>query len=177
MEIDDRLAPKNFSEDQAWMSDLVLIAKHVYVWLDQLSNKYGRKLTTINDIPDEELNEISKRGITGIWLIGVWERSQASKIIKRRMGNAQASASAYSIHDYVIAKDLGGDDALVALTEKSRRFNIRLGSDMVPNHMGIDSNWVVDHPEWFLNTDISPFPGYTFEGEYLAKNKQMGISL
>jgi hypothetical protein len=29
---------------------------------------------------------------------------------------------------------------------------------MVPNHMGIDSTWVVEHPERFLSLPYPPYP-------------------
>ena len=35
---------------------------------------------------------------------------------------------------------------------------------MVPNHMGIDSSWVIEHPEWFMSRPDSPYPAYRFEG-------------
>jgi glycosidase len=35
---------------------------------------------------------------------------------------------------------------------------------MVPNHMGIDSPWVVEHPEWFISRPDSPYPAYSFNG-------------
>src|SRR5271154_5230479 len=43
-----------FSADQAWMPNVVLIAKSTYVWLEQLSKKYGRHIPRLNQIPDEE---------------------------------------------------------------------------------------------------------------------------
>ena len=29
---------------------------------------------------------------------------------------------------------------------------------MVPNHMGINSRWVIEHPDWFISLNYSPFP-------------------
>ena len=52
---------------------------------------------------------------------------------------------------------------------------IRLASDMVPNHMGIDSDWVLHHPDWFLSLPYSPFPSYSFNGEDLSPDEQVGI--
>ena len=124
------------------MPRLVLLAKSTYVWLDQLSQRYGREIRTLDAVPDEELAAIARRGITGLWLIGLWERSQASERIKRWRGNADAVASAYSLDDYQIADDLGGEAALADLRTRAWRHGIRLASDMVPNHMGIDSRWV-----------------------------------
>ena len=100
--------PERFSVDLHWMPNLVLIAKNSYVWLYQLSKKCKRPITRLNEIPDEELDALQRAGITGLWLIGLWERSRASRRIKQMMGNPEAEASAYSLYDYAIAEDLGG---------------------------------------------------------------------
>ena len=115
------------------MPRLVLIAKNVYVWLDQLSREYGYPIRTLDQIPDETLRTLADQGFTGLWLIGLWERSAASARIKQLCGNPEALASAYSLRSYQIASDLGGEEALRGLEAKTRRFGIRLASDMVPN--------------------------------------------
>lgn len=168
---------ERFSPDQEWMPRLVLSAKNVYVWLDQLSRQYGRPMTRLDHIPDEELDTLARRGFTGLWLIGLWERSQASRKIKQMMGNPEAVASAYSLFEYQIAADLGGDEAYQNLRGRAWRRGIRLASDMVPNHMGVDSKWVIEHPEWFISLDYSPFPSYTFNGPNLSWDGRVGIYL
>ncbi len=154
--------PEAFSHDAAWMADVVLMAKSVYVWLDQLSRWYRRPIRTLAEIPDQELDKLARWGVNGLWLIGLWERSTASRTIKQWLGNPEAAASAYSLYDYAIAADLGGEDAWRDLSERAGRRGIRLASDMVPNHMGIDSRWVVEHPEYFLQLDHPPYPSYRF---------------
>jgi len=135
-----------FSRDSDWMSSLVLLAKSTLVWLSQLSAAYDRNITRIDQIPDEELDRIRSRGFTGLWLIGLWERSGASAEIKRRTGNPEAAASAYSVHDYKISQELGGEEAFLSLKKRALSRGIRLAADMVPNHMGIDSTWVLENP-------------------------------
>ena len=159
---------ERYSSDRDWMPELVLVAKNILVWLDQLSRRYGRQITRLDQIPEEELATIAERGFTGLWLIGVWERSEASANIKKLRGNPEAAASAYSLRGYRIAEELGGEEALEELKRRARRHGVRLAADMVPNHMGIDSDWVLDHPEWFVSVDESPFPAYRFEGLDLA---------
>jgi hypothetical protein len=168
---------ERFSEDRDWMPRLVLIAKSTYVWLDQLSRRYGREIRTLEAVPDEELDRFAHWGITGLWLIGLWERSAASERIKRLRGDPEAVASAYSLDDYVIAADLGGPSALASLRDRAAARGIRLASDMVPNHMGIDSRWVIEHPERFLSLPDSPFPSYTFNGPDLSSDARVGIVL
>jgi hypothetical protein len=46
---------------------------------------------------------------------------------------------------------------------------------MVPNHMGIDSRWVIEHPDWFISQDYSPFPSYTFNGPNLSWDQRVGL--
>jgi hypothetical protein len=166
-----------FSPDREWMPRLVLIAKNTYVWLDQLSKQYQRSITHLDQVPDEELNELAQRGFTGLWLIGLWERSQASARVKQLCGNADAIASAYSLHDYSIAADLGGEAAYQSLHERAWRHGIRLASDMVPNHMGIDSKWVIDHPDWFVQLDYAPYPAYSFNGADLSNDPAVSIHI
>jgi glycosidase len=168
---------ERYSPDKEWMPRLVLIAKNSYVWLEQLSRKYGRWIKTLDQIPDEELDILRDRGFTGLWLIGLWERSSASQKIKQRMGDADAVASAYSLYSYDIADDLGGWSALENLRSRSWQRGIRLSADMVPNHMGIDSQWVVEHPDWFLSLPYSPYPSYSFRSENLSDDIRVGIYL
>ena len=166
-----------FSSDSAWMPRVVLIAKSTYVWLDQLSRTYGHEIRTLDAIPDEEFDTLAHWGVTGLWLIGLWERSKASERIKRLRGNADAVASAYSLDDYRIAEDLGGETAYAHLRDRAWSRGIRLASDMVPNHMGIDSHWVIEHPEWFLSLPEPPYPAYTYTGPDLSPDPRVEIVL
>ena len=177
----DYQAPLNeyeaFSADQAWMPNVVMVAKSTYVWLEQLSKKYGRHIHRLDQIPDEELNILAGRGMNALWLIGLWERSVASRTIKRLRGHHDAVASAYSLKRYDIAEDLGGNQAYEYLRNRAAHFGVRLASDMVPNHMGIDSDWVIEHPDWFLYRWESPFPSYNFNGPDLSTDSRVEIKI
>ncbi len=167
--------PERFSLDLDWMPRLVLMAKNIYVWLHQLSRKYRRSVYRLDQISDEELDLLANWGFTGLWLIGIWERSLASKKIKELLGDPDAVASAYSLFDYEIASDLGGEEAFQNLKHRAWRRGIRMASDMVPNHVGIDSRWVIEHPEWFISLDDSPFPVYQFSGPDLSWHGEVGV--
>lgn len=168
---------ENFTADKDWMPHLVLIAKSTYVWLDQLSRKYKTTIEHLDQIPQAELELQASRGITGIWLIGIWRRSSASKRIKEINGDVDAIASAYSLDDYIVAEDLGGENALEILKKNAARVNLRIGCDMVPNHTGLDSKWIVEHPDWFLQLDHPPFPAYTFSGENLSSKNEIQVRI
>jgi glycosidase len=169
--------PERFSPDLDWMPRVVMLAKSSFVWLDQLRKQHGKPIYTLGDIPDAELDVLAQRGYTALWLIGLWRRSKASRTIKVLNGNPEAVASAYSLHDYEIAPELGGHAAYQDLRDRCWRRGIRLASDMVPNHMGIDSSWVIDHPDWFLQTDHPPYPSHTFDGPDLSDDPRVGIQI
>jgi len=173
----DSMEVENYTIDKEWMPKVVMIAKNIYVWMDQLSKKYNRTINKLYDIPNEELSQLKEWGFTGLWLIGLWERSQASKTIKRWCGNPEAEASAYSTYDYVIAHDLGGYKSYENLKNRAMEQGIRLACDMVPNHTGIVSKWVLEHPDWYISLPYSPFPSYSFSGENLSGDPNVGISL
>ncbi|MBD3384670.1 alpha-amylase [candidate division KSB1 bacterium] len=175
----DHLTPdeERFSLDADWMPRTVMIAKNTYVWLDQLSKKYNRRIEHLDQIPDAELDRLAEWGFTSLWLIGLWERSKASQRIKQMCGNPDAVASAYSLYDYVIANDLGGESAYENLKQRAAKRGIRMAGDMVPNHVGIDGKWVLEHPDWFVSLDHSPFPSYSFNGPNLSSDNRVGIYL
>src|SRR5699024_6673666 len=131
----------------------------------------------LDQVPDESLAELRAQGMTGLWLIGLWQRSEASARIKRRRGQADAVASAYALHDYRIADDLGGEDAWRVLRDRAAAHGLRLAADMVPNHVGIDGRWVAERPDWFVQLSEPPYPGYRFTGPDLADDPRMEIRL
>ncbi len=168
---------ERFTSDLEWMPKVVLLAKNTYVWLDQLSKKYHRSITKLNEIPDEELDQLARWNFTGLWLIGLWERSNASRKIKQWTGNPEAVPSAYSLYDYEIAQDIGGEEAFQNLSSRAWQRGIRLAGDMVPNHMGIYSKWIIEHPEYFIQSEYCPFPNYRFSGGDLSENQDVQLRI
>jgi glycosidase len=168
---------EQFTEDIDWMPRVVMIAKNTYVWLDQLSKKYQREIKRLEQVPDEELDNLARWNFTALWLIGIWERSSASKKIKHLTGNPEAVSSAYSLYDYIIAAEIGGEDAFQNLKHRCWLRGIRLSSDMVPNHTGIYSKWVVEKPHYFIQSPYPPYPGYTFHGPNLSDDGRVEVRI
>jgi len=166
-----------FTADRNWMPNVVMLAKSTLVWLDQLSKQYGYPIVTLDQIPDQELDLMAQRGFSALWLIGLWERSFASKKIKNLCGNPEAEASAYSLKNYEISSSIGGWQALENLRQRCANRGLRLASDMVPNHCGIDGDWVFDHSEYFIQQNYPPFPSYTYDGPNLSPNPDIEIKL
>lgn len=168
---------EQFTQDIDWMPKVVMIAKNAFVWLNQLSKKYQREINTLDQIPDEELDNLARWNFTSLWLIGIWERSSASKKIKQLTGNSEAASSAYSLYDYVISSGLGGESAFENLKYRAGLRKIKLASDMVPNHTGIYSKWVIEKPGYFIQTKFPPYPNYTFNGPNLSDDNRVEIRI
>lgn len=171
------LEPERFTDDTDWMPRVVMIAKNAFVWLDQLSKKYYRDIKRLDQIPDEELDRLRDWNFSSLWLIGLWERSSASQKIKQFCGNHDAAPSAYSLYDYVIANELGGEGAFQNLKHRCWIRGIRLASDMVPNHTGIFSKWILENPDYFIQLDYPPYPNYSFTGPDLSDDHSIQIRI
>ncbi len=170
-------APENYSADASWMPKVVMLAKSTFVWLDQLSRAYRRPVRRLQDIPDRELDAVAERGFTVLWLIGLWERSPASRTIKHMQGNRDAKASAYALDRYDIAEELGGYEGYCNLRTRAAQRGIRLASDMVPNHTGLDAELVREKPGWFVSSQAPPYPSYTYDGPNLSSDPRYGIHI
>src|SRR5262249_30121761 len=70
-----------------------------------------------------------------------------------------------------------GEAACANLRDRAAQRGIRLASDMVPNHMGIDSRWLMEHPDWFLSLEHSPYPAYSFHGPDVAADGRVEIKI
>ncbi|MBE0551528.1 MAG: alpha-amylase, partial [Ignavibacterium sp.] len=170
-----QLEVNRFTVDIDWMPRVVMIAKNAFVWMHQLSKKYGREIKRLDEIPDIELDTLARWNFTALWLIGIWERSSASRKIKQMMGNPEAASSAYSLYDYVIANELGGESAFENLKARAWQRGIRLSSDMVPNHTGIYSKWVTEKPDYFIQNKMPPYPNYKFTGINLSDDDRVEV--
>jgi hypothetical protein len=136
---------------------------NTWVWLSDLSEKYGKSID-LASVPSAEWDAIAAYGFDAVWLMGVWERSPAGIAIanknpdllndfRRALPDFRPEdnvGSAYCIRRYVVDRHLGGPKALaVARNELSKR-GINLLLDFVPNHVAPDNPWATDHPEYFV---------------------------
>ena len=167
---------ERFSEDKDWMPRAILMAKNTYVWLEQLSRKYGRWIKNLNDIPDEELDILAQRGFTGLWLIGLWERSRAP---------ASASSSAWA----TMTRSLRLTRSTPTTSPKTWAAGARSKTCVTapgsaasasqrtwsPTTWASTRKWVIEHPDWFLSLPYSPYPNYQFQSEDLCDDERVGV--
>jgi len=134
------------------------------VWLTQLSRELGRP-ATLDDIPDADLDRLADTGFDWIWFLSVWQTGLAGQRVSREnrewrrefeetlpdLQEEDIPGSGFAITGYTVHQALGGNEALARLRERLRQRGLRLLLDFVPNHTGLDHEWVEDHPEYYVS--------------------------
>ncbi len=129
-----------FGADQAWML-YGRVDREEYLCMARATiEKVGPPYTPPRSDSRSGIADVGRPRNYGALANRLMGRSAASKTIKRLRGNNEAVASAYSLKNYTIAQDLGGEAAFQHLKQQAAAAGLRfqLASDMVPNHMAID---------------------------------------
>lgn len=103
-----------------------------------------------NRITLADLKAIKAKGFNSIWFMGVWEIGPKVRAISRRYGDDYAG-SPFAINNYHVSEELGTEDEFRQLVERARAAGLKVILDFVPNHMGLDSAWLNEHPEFFIH--------------------------
>ncbi|MGV3484273.1 MAG: alpha-amylase family glycosyl hydrolase [Planctomycetaceae bacterium] len=133
------------------------------VWLTGLSQTLG-KPCTLDDIPDAELDRLAEQGFDWVWFLSVWQTGPGAQRVSRShtgwrhefeetlpdLCEDDIAGSGFAITAYTVHSRLGGDAALARLRERLRQRDLQLMLDFVPNHMGLDHPWLIDHPDYFV---------------------------
>jgi hypothetical protein len=137
-----------------------------WVWLSELSAKYGKAIT-LSSVPEAEWDAIAAYGFDTVWFMGVWERSPRGIGVangnESLLGDFRRAlpdfrpvdnvGSPYCVRDYVVDQHLGGPEGLAAARRELARRGTKLMLDFVPNHVAPDHPWVAQHPEFFICGD------------------------
>ncbi len=128
-------------------------------YLNDLSRRLGRSID-LASIPTDEWGRLANLGFDAVWLMGIWKRSPAGLPLAKQnpelattlpdLQEADIIGSAYSIQDYIVSEDFGGNTALAVTRAELAKHGLGLILDYVPNHVALDHPWAVEHPEYFI---------------------------
>jgi hypothetical protein len=135
-----------------------------WVWLSDLSQKYGKSIN-LSSVPAAEWDAIAAYGFDAVWLMGVWERSPAGIAVanqnegllddfRRALPDFRPEdnvGSPYCVRRYVVEQHLGGPAGLAVARDELSKRGMNLLLDFVPNHVAPDHPWVREHPEYFVH--------------------------
>lgn len=137
------------------------------IWVKELSFKYRKKIT-LSNIPANEWDELTGKGFNAIWLMGIWERSQAGLKIAREhsvimqelrdalpdLADDDIAGSPYCIKDYHADPCFGGDKGLANARKELAGRGLQLILDFVPNHVAPDHPWTVKQTAYFIQGTV-----------------------
>lgn len=127
------------------------------VWLDGLGSK-------LDMLEESELKAFAGRDY--VWMMGIWERSEAGRQIARTHTGLQQEfyaalndytvddviGSAYAVRAYRVDRRIGSRAGLANVRKiLHERFGVKLILDFIPNHCAVDGDWPQRHPEWFIS--------------------------
>jgi glycosidase len=162
---------------------------NTWVWLYELSQKYGRHVT-LSTVPVQEWDVLSQLGVDAIWLMGVWERSPAGIAIALEneamvaefrkvlpgFKPVDVAGSPYCVRRYVVDGHLGGTEGLEVARDVLHHLGLGLILDFVPNHVAPDHPWTTEHPGYFIRGDAAdlqrdPASFYEVQGTIFARGR------
>jgi glycosidase len=161
------VAEPNPTPASEWAKYPCLYEINTWVWLWDLSRKYGKELN-LGSVPSGEWDAIASHGFDAVWLMGVWERSPAGIAIANRnpalLEDFRRSlpdfrpqdnvGSAYCIRRYVVDEHLGGPKGLATARRELQKRGMNLVLDFVPNHVAPDHPWASEDPEFFIRGTV-----------------------
>ena len=143
---------------------------NTWVWLEELSVKYGHSLA-LQDVPGEEWDRLADLGFDFVYLMGVWRRSLIGRRIFRtdphNFPNFDAAlpawrvrdvvGSPFSIQDYSPDPRIATTAGLSEVHNQLRKRGMGLILDFVPNHTGFDHSWIAQHPDRYIQGSEEDF--------------------
>jgi hypothetical protein len=150
-----------------WPKSPKIFEINTWLWIHHLSEVYNIPIN-LKSVPKEFFkNEL--RFFDAVWLMGVWERSPASRRLALEneglqgefhkvlhdFGENDIIGSPYAIHYYHVDSHLGGVEGLKQVRNHLAENGIRLILDYVPNHVAIDHMWILEKSDMFIQGTLN----------------------
>ncbi len=138
-------------------------------WLFELSQRQGSEVR-LGRVAPSEWDALKELGFDLVWLMGVWRKSPAGRLMAQQDKTLHSSFSAslpdwtpedvigspYSIHSYEPDHRVGTWSDLDRARRQLEARGMGLVLDFVPNHTGTDHPWVSRHPGYYIQSEPLP---------------------
>jgi len=139
-------------------------------WLDALSARAGTTITLAN-VPTAVWDTLAESGIDCVYLMGVWQRSAAGRLIGRTDRGLMSEydrilpgwsmrdvpGSPYCIQAYEPDPRMGGWAGLDTTRADLASRGMALLLDFVPNHTGFDHAWIQSNPDFYVQGTLDNY--------------------
>jgi glycosidase len=153
-----------FSCNGAIRKDPTIYELSTRPWLYNLSQKYGRNLTKLSDIPFAEFQSLKDLGVDVVWLMGIWELGeyglnydQTNPSLQQTYSQnlpgwtmADVIGSPYAVVEFTCNPELGLDQDISSLKRQLNAIGLYLMLDFVPNHSAYDSPLVTSSIDMYM---------------------------
>jgi glycosidase len=156
-------------------------------FLRELSAQAGKRIT-LATIPDAVLDEWADLGFDSVWFLGVWTTGDMGRELARThavlgeeykrvlpdVKTEDIQSSPYAVKAFKVARELGGEAALAKLRARLNSRGIGVILDFVANHTACDADWVVKHPEYYVeggSDSMNSQPDLFFSAKTARGNK------
>lgn len=141
---------------------LLEITTRPFLWL--LSQRLGRPISKLTDIPSTVFDEWSAKGFEWVWFMGIWQLGPSGLKHDRTNPSLLSSydsvlpgwtyddiiGSPYSIVSYSINSVLGTESDLIWLRNQLHLRGMRLMVDFVPNHSATDAPEILSNLTFYI---------------------------
>lgn len=136
------------------------------VWLRRFDTS-ARK-ATLDDVPLSYWEQLSAKGITHVWLMGIWKLCESTvkkyclqegatkDSFRMALSDYQDNdviGSPYSVDRYELNPLIGDEQSLADTRRILNQLGMKLILDFVPNHFSADSSLIDTHPYIFLEVN------------------------
>lgn len=148
-------------------------------------------IATLADVPADYWDYLQERGISHVWLMGVWKTVDQEKVLPYALDTSlhedyraalpdwtekDVIGSPYAIDRYDINPSIGTADDLAQLRSALHRRGMQLILDFVPNHFHAETSLLEEKPFLFIegsqsHLEADPATFYRYNGRILAHGR------